>query len=298
MKTRILALVLSLATAAAHAMGPIGAPPRFGTVTVQATVKIYHALPKGSLPQGKTAAQVKANFGPIINANFAAANINTVFSRMTDPELAALSKVYLHQVGTLAPLAKVAAQHLTAPNLVRFAGAAGSQVVGLAVSSYAPTAIESVYYRLNPHMAIAMSVAAKGVSVAPASPSLGMTLEEIYLEYRTSAYAMEALEALYATSLYASAALSTSAAGGYAIGNGILWVGDQLDPNFSTDLSSFLGANIATTIDFLVNPDPTDVSEWTANSPTGGQTPIDFEIFGPSVTILVPWLSPLFEDQP
>lgn len=284
--------LLLVGAAAAHASVPVApgfspsppsgvtAPPGY---TYRYGIKVVHINKHwpAMVPAYKTAALVHGNFPAVINANFALPNVNTLFATLTDEELGDVTHLYaLENKSSIAALAKIAAQHLSATNLVRFAAAAGPQVVGQAVSSYAPYAVQSAYFKANPLAPLRASLY-KIQSMSPhgvvpgANPGINMTIEEIYLEFRTSGWALGAVDAAFATSMYVTANLGAAGTFGYGVGNGLLWVGDKLSPGFSEALAGFLGENL---MPVVFEPTPTDVSDYLGSSPTDGTETMTFNI--------------------
>lgn len=207
------------------------------------------AAQAAACPLLKAEAAMRKQFPTCMNYNFALPKINTTFAGLTDLELARLThQYYIEAGGTIAPLAKIAAQHLTAANLVRFASAAGQAATAQAVSSYAPVTVSAAFHSSGVKAAIPRSLAqyqSVGVSgLVPAAPSLNMTAMEVYLEYRTSVEAFSVTEALFLTARFCSVQLGSAATGGYYVGKSLLWVGDQINPNFSASLANELGGLI------------------------------------------------------
>jgi len=172
---------------------------------------------------------------------------------MAQIELARLSRqYYIESNGNMGPLLEVAAQRLTAANLILIAAAFGQANVDAAVAAYAPASIQATY-AASARMGIMdrsqARFVAMGISGVTPSPNLDMTLYEIFLDYFTAGADTSAAAALAQTSAYAGTWLSAAATFGYSVGTGIYWIDDQIDP----DINIYLGNEIGAAVDVAIS---------------------------------------------
>lgn len=205
-------------------------------------ITYVNARPSACL-MAKTDATVKSNFVPCINAIFAQPHIDANFTTMQESEMGMVSTLYVGAGGTLSALAKIAAQHLSAANLVRFASAFGDGETDTAVNLFAPHAVASAYFHANrakPAMMSVQGYRALGVPLPPANPNQNMTLTEVYYEFRTSLEGYSAMEALYLTVEFGAKQLGRPVVYGIAFGKAIDFVLDKVSPG-TTDAIGALG---------------------------------------------------------
>lgn len=212
---------------------PIYVPPGWHAVNTPSRVRAgYEPLPV-PCPLVSSEATIHKAFPGCITFNFGMSNINTTFAALPDVEVGHISTLYTAEGGSVPALAKVAAQHFTAANLVRFAAAFGMTETAAAVNSYAPAAIASAYFKANLGKPLVMSIQgyrALGVPIPPANPNQNMTLTEVYYEFRTAAENYTVVEALFLTIQFSAKQLVKPVAYGLMLGKGIDAVLDKVSP--------------------------------------------------------------------
>lgn len=209
---------------------------------------------------GTTPDAVHAKFAAVIEANFANGATETLVARLSDKELAAIARHYQAVAGTQGtPLLKTLASRISDDGMVRVARAFDPQAVRAAVAAFAPA---SVQISFNSKMAAVQPNLLPGggdggggggggsggnppgTGASPA-PNVDMTLEEIYLEYRTAPVgSLSAAGALSETAMFAGARLTAAAGVGYTIGTQINGLIDEYDP----ELGDAIGGTIDATI--------------------------------------------------
>ena len=180
---------------------------------------------------GTTATEVHANFAHVVETNFSQGSTALILSRLTDQELAGIARVYKQSNAGLPPkLLDIFAKRLTAKQLVRVAGTFGVGDVSAAVQRSASPAVASLYTAR-----VAAGEVKLPTTVMPMSgpaPTRYMTIEEIYLEFRTAPVgSLGAGAALSETAIYAGGNLVAAATIGTEIGTQIADVIQKYDPD-------------------------------------------------------------------
>jgi hypothetical protein len=212
---------------------------------------------------GADEASVDKNFGDVIEANFAGASTEQIISRLSDKELAAIAKHYQRTRGTQdTPLLSIFAKHLSDKALLRVAGAFDKAAVSTAVTRYSGNAVRASFAAQVSAVRPALlpgpgegggsggsggsgGGGSTGGGGAAAAPTTDMTLEEIYLDFRTAPVgSLSPASALSETTLFASQRVLPAAAAGTAIGTGINYLIENYDPS----LGDAIGGTIAGSI--------------------------------------------------
>ncbi|MDQ0008683.1 hypothetical protein J2T07_000842 [Luteibacter jiangsuensis] len=204
---------------------------------------------------------VDNNFGDVIEANFAAASTEQLIGRLSDKELAAIAKHYQRTRGTHdTPLLSTFAKRLSDKALLRVARAFDSAAVRAAVTKYSGNAVRASFAAqvstVQPDLLPgggeegggggSAGGGSTGGGSAAAAPTTDMTLEEIYLDFRTAPVgSLSPASALSETTLFASQRVLPAAAAGTAIGTGINYLIENYDPS----LSDAIGGTIAGSIE-------------------------------------------------
>lgn len=206
---------------------------------------------------------VDNNFGDVIEANFAAASTEQLISRLSDKELAAIAKHYQRTRGTRdTPLLSIFAKRLSDKALLRVAGAFDKTAVSAAVTRYSGSAVRASFAAQVSTVRPALlpgpgeggggsggsggGGSTGGGGAVAAAPTTDMTLEEIYLDFRTAPVgSLSPASALSETTLFASQRVLPAAAAGTAIGTGINYLIENYDPS----LSDAIGGTIAGSIE-------------------------------------------------
>jgi hypothetical protein len=245
-------------------------------------IQVYpgHALSNaaGVPTTGWDLPSIKANFVRNMNYNWryqplAWNKTRAIFEDLDDVEIARMTMLYTQAGGNLQTLSDLIVQSVmnhinicgprpcTDPALIalaqgvtaahRLAAAIGSDPVLSSVNRLKP-ALLALYVSRNPPPMIKRSVAhyqslglnpkAGFKSMTIPGVNLDFTIYELYLEYRTGALVLSPMSAALMTGLWTKTLLGGSFAAGYATGNGILYVWDQVSPGSSAWLASELGS--------------------------------------------------------
>jgi len=198
-------------------------------------------------------------FGDVIEANFAAASTEQLISRLSDKELAAIAKHYQRTRGTQdTPLLAIFAKRLSDKALLRVADAFDKTAVSAAVTKYSGSEVRASFAAQVSTVRPALLPGGPGEGGgggsggggsagggAAAAPTTDMTLEEIYLDFRTAPVgSLSPASALSETTLFASQRVLPAAAAGTAIGTGINYLIENYDPS----LGDAIGGTIAGSI--------------------------------------------------
>ena len=199
---------------------------------------VFAANPAGS-PTGTTPAEINANFPATIRQNLAGSAGSERFARLTDHEVLKLTQSYtaanngdpydlvLSDPVQSARYLKVAAEIAPRPLRPRFGGGA----------------------RGGGHVA-------RQKVAAPFVPNVGMTLDEIYLVYRTG-LGMTVTASLYSTAYFVGINVSTAWGVGWFMGKQVSY----LLQNYAPDADNAIGQTLAVLFD---PSDPTKLRVWNA----------------------------------
>jgi hypothetical protein len=148
------------------------------------------ALPPPSPPaQGVTPAQIAANFPAYIIWQFqnaGAGGMDSTITGMTDKELYILASFFVQNGGNQPLLMQLAAESLSALNLVRWQAAFTQAVVSPYVGAYTPAPISTTYFS---HPALRAVVHPTPLPApVPTDPFalFGVPISDLYLEFRTN----------------------------------------------------------------------------------------------------------------
>lgn len=206
--------------------------------------------------QGNTVATVNSQYPVIINWEFqteSAAVLNAQMAKLTPLGLARFSHhYYLASGGNIALLMQLAAQKLTAANLVRWNTAFGQAAVNTAVNDFSPPTIKAQYLATAKPAALPQSHAAhiikgtlstrtmNGAAAGVAAPSTSMTISEIFEEYLWTSAETE-LGAYALTAVYAKVHLGAAFTIGYQIGSTFYGFAESIDDSYGYDLVTEYG---------------------------------------------------------
>lgn len=202
-------------------------------------------LQNSESPLGATSDEVHANFAGIIEANFQNGSTEHLLSNLSERELSDLAKLYsARSQGKTQPLLKIFAQRLSDQSLVRVAKVFGPEQVAAAVSEYASPSVQSSF---NTKMeSIETPKSSSNLMEPMATPTLDMTIPEIYLEFRTAPVGSAGPAASIAeTTMYVSKNIAFAASAGWAIGTGISNLIETYDPS----LNEAIGGTVAGMVD-------------------------------------------------
>lgn len=248
----ILAALLSPAAFAAAPMPPVAA----GCPTS------WFPTPYVGAPTQKAA--IHSAFNRVIICNLQHnPNINATMASMGTFDLARLStqfdlttKTYaslgVQNVPPVSAFLQVSAQRLTASNLMRIRSAFGGTETDAAVAKYSTLSIQSTYFssvhaaplKMSRAQILSLGLAVKAGTVTVQgtvvpSPTLDMTLYEIYLDYYTAGLSGAAAAAEAAT--YIAGNITAAFSAGYLAGTGIYWLTDKLDPEVNVWIGDQIG---------------------------------------------------------
>ncbi|MGN6111652.1 MAG: hypothetical protein ACTHOC_01355 [Luteimonas sp.] len=201
---------------------------------------------------GTTPAEIEHRFVRVVTGNLANAGTASRIARLSDRELAAIA---WHAGQGAAPdraeLLKLFATRLDVASLVRVARAFGRAPVQAAVHAYSSPETGAAFDAAVASLVPPPEGGGGGggmpyPSPSPPRPTVDMTLEEIYLEYRTAPVgSLSPAGALSETAQFAGYRLSAAYGAGYAIGTGISW----LIENYAPGLNDTIGATIGSMIE-------------------------------------------------
>jgi hypothetical protein len=203
-----------------------------------------HATSAAAQVIGTTPEAIERNFIGVVTRNLANAGTASRVARLSDKELRAIARHAAQGApAERAGLLKLFATRLDAPALVRIARAFGRAPTEAAVHAYASEGIRAAFENEEEGMA---PPEPEGDSGSYPRPNLNMTLEEIYLEFRTAPVgSLSPSAALAETGAYAGAWLYLSWQVGTGLGEQIYYVMSTYAP----DLDDALGGIIASMID-------------------------------------------------
>ncbi len=214
---------------------------------------------------GVTPAAIQKNFSSVIESNLANGPTEQIIALLSDKELAAIASKYQASVGARkTPLLKTFASRLSDVSLLRVASAFDRTAVQEAVNSYSSASVKSSFSSKASFVTPMMlpppggddpggggsgggsgGSGGSGGGASPA-PTTDMTLEDIYLEFRTAPVgSLSAPSALSETAIFAASRLVPAAAAGTAIGTGISYLIQNYDPS----LDDAIGGTIAASLD-------------------------------------------------
>jgi hypothetical protein len=245
--------VVNAMMAAGHAPTPTLAKECGMTTPTLTSTSTTTAPAAPSLPyQGNTVATIAQQFPVVIEwqfTNYSAAQLNAQFAQFDPVSASRFSMAYyLDTNGNMAPLMTLAAQKLTAPNLVKWASVFGVAETTEYVDAYSPTAVRSAYAAAIASVVLVhqshahhMSVGAKamtlsGLSGGVAAPTIYMTPYEIYTEYLFTEATTEA-GAWALTAKFCTEELGFAWWVGHdVVGAGFVWVSNQINPSALADM--------------------------------------------------------------
>jgi hypothetical protein len=203
---------------------------------------------------GKTQAEVDQRFAGVIESNFDSVGAERVLNQLNDHELAGLAARYQAHAGTTnTKLLAIFASRLSDQALLRVASAFGRDAVTQAVSANASPAVKASFLAkvsvVTPLAATLAPISMQPVGVLPPPPPPSTnwtnTIQEIYLDYRTSPELNLSIgESLSATAIYTVSAVADAWAAGTAIGTGVSYLITNYDPS----LSDAIGGTVANII--------------------------------------------------
>lgn len=197
---------------------------------------------------GTTPEAIERNFIGVVTRNLANASIASRVARLSDRELEAIARHAAQGLPTeRAALLKLFATRLDGVALVRVARAFGRAPVDAAVRTYADAETRATF--ASAVAGLATLVPEGGGRSGGGSyprPNLNMTLEEIYLEFRTAPVgSLSASASIAETSMYAGTWLYASYKVGQAVGSEIHDLIVEYDPG----LDQAIGATVGSMID-------------------------------------------------
>lgn len=213
--------------------------------------------PVKSMPwQGNTVATIHSQYPVVIDWEFeteSAATLNAQMGKISALGLARFSHhYYIASGGNISLLMQLAAQKLTAPNLVRWYAAFGRVTTDYNVETFSPPAVKAQYLATLKPAALAQSHAAysikgltsirtmNGAAAGVAAPSTSMTISEIFEEYLWTSAETE-LGAYALTAMYVSGKLGKAFTIGYQIGGTFYGFAESIDPSYGYDLVTEYG---------------------------------------------------------
>ncbi|AMP06559.1 hypothetical protein [Collimonas pratensis] len=205
-----------------------------GTDFSHSTQSAFHAnyaIRPGQSKQD-VAAIIHSNFAAVIEENFArgsSAHIQKLIDNLSERELQDLASAYTKALGGQhANVLDSLAQKLDGKRLARVAGAFGYVPVSIAVSTHASSDVQVAFEEKAKRSA---ATPGGGKATIFASPTIDMTIYEIYLEYRTAPIgSLGPSAAIAETSIFSGAHLWAAWQAGTYIGTGINALINTYDP--------------------------------------------------------------------
>ncbi|RDS80020.1 hypothetical protein DWU99_20410 [Dyella psychrodurans] len=188
---------------------------------------------------------MQANFADIIEANFQYGSTEHLLNGLSERELNDLADLYaIRTQGNTQPLLKIFAKRLSDQSLIRVAKVFGTKQVSAAVNEYASPDIQSSF---NTKVAAIDPVQPlSGLATPMAAPTLDMTLQEIYLEFRTAPVgSVGPTAAIAETTMYSAIWLTAAWKTGTAIGNQL----HDLIVTYDPSLDDAIGGTVAGMVD-------------------------------------------------
>jgi hypothetical protein len=194
---------------------------------------------------GTSQEEIKQRFAGIVEMNFRTGDVPLLVSSLSDRELKDIATLYAGSAPESDHLLRIIIQRVDDQGLARISNAFGPSVV-------APLLVQ--YNRATPMQRLGTMLAAPTVPAAGASeitldgpgPTLDMTLQEIYLEYRTAPVgSVGPAAALAETTMYSGGWLAAAWGAGYAFGTGIHDLIEMYDPA----LDDVIGGTIQQAVD-------------------------------------------------
>ena len=179
---------------------------------------------------GTTVAAVGANFVGVINANVSSPAGAARLAGLSAAEQQALANSYAQQNGGNAYALYAILQVYSPEQARRFLPAADRA---------------DLAWRTG---ALVIQNAERMAPAGTPAPTLDMTLQDIYLEYRTATVgALSPASAIYMTTTYAAVNLAAAFSAGYTLGTGISW----LIQTYAPSLDNAIGATLFNIINSL-----------------------------------------------
>lgn len=177
---------------------------------------------------GRTSEEVQQKFAVVIERNLSRKGSNAVFSNLSTKELSDLAQLYVAS----APagdtgLYRILAKRLDAQQLVRAAAAFGTAPISSAVREYSSARVQRTFTaQMVMNLQASHSDGPKGARMQAigtmATSHLFMTLQEIYLDFRTDPVGgLGVRDALVETGTYAGGELSLAWTGGSLAGDAL-----------------------------------------------------------------------------
>jgi hypothetical protein len=203
-------------------------------------------VPRATSIQGRTPLEIHERFASIVERNFSNGSPSHILSSLSDKELADIARIYYQSnAGKPPKLMDVLASRLTSKQLVRVATFFGLTNVAAAVKRGASAKVAAAF-AARVAAGEARSLSLPLLPDAAPAPTRYMTLQEIYLEYRTAPVgSLGPGAALSETTIFAGANLVASWTVGYTIGTGISNLIQEYDPS----LDDAIGGTVAGSID-------------------------------------------------
>ena len=194
----------------------------------EVVTKVTGVTPSNPI-QGNTPQQIHERFTALIENNFETGKAEQIVQNLSAKELSSLATRYQAEStqGTT-PLLAIMAKRLSDHSLVKVAAAFGSTNVANAVNTYSSQSVRDAFTT-----ELAAAPIPTGVKpMAGPAPTVDMTIEEIYLEFRTAPIGSLSIPgALSETAMFAGKNLSLAAWAGWEIGGQINNTINEYDPS-------------------------------------------------------------------
>jgi hypothetical protein len=233
----ISSLCFTLASALLLSAAPLAAKATSTATSPAPDEGPFAALVRSAPPHSVTPDQIHAAFVKQIERNFSGAHGRAITRRLTDKELADVASRYDALNGNVQ--APVLLDELVAnaenTDLVRLSNAFGLERVHQLVRVRATPSVAMAYerwYSATPKAATLPTSNAVMIAAAGPAPTVDMTIEEIYLEFRTAPVGSLSVEgSLAEAGIFMASRLTPAALVGAAVGAELNQLIDTYDPS-------------------------------------------------------------------
>jgi len=216
---------------------------------------ITPAYKKAGAFLGSTSDEIEQKFASIQEANFAKGDAKLIISRLTDKELNDIAVIYNRSPQAAnGTLLRTLAKRLDGASLTKVAKAFGKADTQKAVMAYSADNVQQDFLAQVATAPGVPSVASTQLStvgipkvISPmAAPTPDMSLQDIYLEFRTAPIgSMSAASSMSETLIYAGSRIAPAAGAGWEVGTLIHNLIETYDP----DLDDVIGGTIQAAAD-------------------------------------------------
>lgn len=208
----------------------------------EVVTKVSGVTPSNPI-QGNTPQQIHERFTALIENNFKTGKAEQIVQNLSAKEMSDLATRYqAESTQGATPLLAIMAKRLSDHSLVKVAAAFGTESVTSAVNTYSSQSVRNAFTS-----ELAAAPIPTGVKpMAGPAPTVDMTIEEIYLEFRTAPIGSLSVEgALSETAMFAGKDIAIA-----------WWAGDEIGTQINNTINEYdpsLGDTIGGTVSGMVN---------------------------------------------